>query len=365
MEQVYIGVLGVSCSARDALVLAGIRTFAEDTPYVVVSFQESVPPQAWPLAGAIQLRGSVPPGIPCVQMFGHSTSQSPHVTVDPCASLESAYLHLRSLNPASTNFVHAPDEATEVVSSWGAMCESQSQAYRRFAISSITPSMGDVTDADRDRFKTWLRDLVRPAAICCTNSAVASAILHFSWQAGLNIPEDIALITCEESLLAEQMGISCALSNYENAGFEAAKVLSKMLNGEPTPEQVKVPGAQVIRRSSTDRLASLPEDIRIAQEYIRDHSCRGINVKDVMQTQKVSRVTFERRFKEYTGQTPGAEIRRIRIEKAADLLKGTELPVSEVASRCGFEGSSRFSLFFRKRTGLSPSEYRRRHSVSS
>lgn len=362
MEQVYIGVLGLSCSHRDALVLSGIRKFAEDTPYVVVSFSEQTSPESWPLAGVIQVGNSPPVVQPCVRLLADSTSNS-HVNVDRLDAVELAYSHLRGLNPASTNFVHAPDELREVVARWESMCERQSQAYRRFGIASMTPSMADVSAADRDRFIQWLRDLDRPAAICCTRSSVAAAIVHFSHQAGLSIPDDIALVSCEESLLAEQMGITVARHNYENAGFEAARMLCEILRGA-SPEPMSVAGASIVRRGTTDRLAALPEDIRTAQEYIREHSCNGINVKDVMQTQKVSRVTFERRFKEYTGQTPGAEIRRIRIEKAEDLLKETQIPVAEVASKCGFEGSSRFSLFFRKRTGLSPSEYRRRHSAS-
>ncbi len=368
MQQVYVGVLGFTNSVSDALTLQGIRKFAGDAGFVVVNFEKCAEPNhivdAWPLVGAIALQPGSGFLKPHVEMFSESDTPCPRVTVDRKAALDAAYTHLRGLNPASISLVHDPEDSTSLVQTWESLRESPNQTCQRFAVRSLTPALSDITQTETERFVDWIDNLIRPAAICCTRISVAAAILHLAQRLELNVPEDLALITLEDSILAEQLGITAAIGNYTDAGFEAARILHLMLADSDVPASTTVPGAQIIRRSSTDRLAALPEDIRLAQDFILKNACKGINVKDVMETQKVSRVTFERRFKEHTGQTPGAEIRRIRIEKAADLLKETRIAVSEVASRCGFDGSSRFSLFFRKRTGLSPSEYRRRHSMS-
>ena len=62
-------------------------------------------------------------------------------------------------------------------------------------------------------------------------------------------------------------------------------------------------------------------------------------------------------FKDYTGQTAFQHLNRIRIEKAADLLKSQTLSVSEAASRCGFESTGFFSKKFKEHIGISPKEY--------
>lgn len=61
-----------------------------------------------------------------------------------------------------------------------------------------------------------------------------------------------------------------------------------------------------------------------------------------------------------TGETPVAMIRRIRLERAAELLKKSDgrMTVNEIAERTGFSSSSYFSKCFRERYGVKPSEYR-------
>lgn len=63
-------------------------------------------------------------------------------------------------------------------------------------------------------------------------------------------------------------------------------------------------------------------------------------------------------FRRVTGYSPIDYLIRVRLEKGAELLLQTVLPVSEVAQKCGFTDSNYFSRQFRKRYNLSPKEYR-------
>ena len=74
----------------------------------------------------------------------------------------------------------------------------------------------------------------------------------------------------------------------------------------------------------------------------------------------ISRTALENGFRELLDRTPHAEITRVRLRHAQQLLTATTLPVSQVAVRCGYERTEYFSTAFRRETGLSPSEYRRR-----
>ncbi len=62
---------------------------------------------------------------------------------------------------------------------------------------------------------------------------------------------------------------------------------------------------------------------------------KGLSVKQLLDEVPVNRRTLERRFVSVLGHTPLEEIRRIRLERAKVLLQ-TDLPIYEVASRCGF-----------------------------
>ena len=63
-------------------------------------------------------------------------------------------------------------------------------------------------------------------------------------------------------------------------------------------------------------------------------------------------------FKNSTGKTFIEQLTDIRIEKAKQMLKGTCLRNYEVAEKVGYKDPRYFSQIFKKKVGLSPSEYR-------
>jgi AraC-like DNA-binding protein len=69
-----------------------------------------------------------------------------------------------------------------------------------------------------------------------------------------------------------------------------------------------------------------------------------------------------RLFKEATGQSPIDYLVRFRINKARELVAGTDLAITEIGFRTGFSDSNYFTRQFKKVTGFSPREYRKRQS---
>jgi transcriptional regulator GlxA family with amidase domain len=70
---------------------------------------------------------------------------------------------------------------------------------------------------------------------------------------------------------------------------------------------------------------------------------------------------FTRAFKAAYGETPGGYLSRRRVERAQELLRTANLTVTEICTLVGFHSLGTFSATFKKRTGLSPTEYRARH----
>jgi LacI family transcriptional regulator len=82
-------------------------------------------------------------------------------------------------------------------------------------------------------------------------------------------------------------------------------------------------------------------------------------VDDLLKVVPLSRASLERRFRQYLNRTPLQEIRRVRIARVRQLLMATDLPLKDIASRCGFPAASRLIESFQQETGQSPGSYRR------
>jgi len=78
---------------------------------------------------------------------------------------------------------------------------------------------------------------------------------------------------------------------------------------------------------------------------IRENSCKGLTVEELIQALPIARSTFEKRYQALTGSTPAAEIRKIRIEKARQLLLTSKKTIDEIAADVGFNDARPFVVF--------------------
>jgi AraC family transcriptional regulator len=67
---------------------------------------------------------------------------------------------------------------------------------------------------------------------------------------------------------------------------------------------------------------------------------------------------FLRSFRAACGTTPYQYVIEQRVEKACRMLADTRIPISQIASECGFKNAPQLSLRFRAAIGMSPSRYR-------
>lgn len=63
-------------------------------------------------------------------------------------------------------------------------------------------------------------------------------------------------------------------------------------------------------------------------------------------------------FRKYMGQSPGRELRRVRIERAIKLLTQSSRDIKEIPKMCGFKSLNTFEVTFKQITGMSPGKYR-------
>jgi transcriptional regulator GlxA family with amidase domain len=76
-----------------------------------------------------------------------------------------------------------------------------------------------------------------------------------------------------------------------------------------------------------------------------------------------SQRTLARRFVQVLGCTTVAYVQQLRVERAKALLESTQMSLQEITGRCGYEDVSTFSKIFKRRTQLTPREYKSRFCV--
>jgi AraC-like DNA-binding protein len=96
-----------------------------------------------------------------------------------------------------------------------------------------------------------------------------------------------------------------------------------------------------------------------AQRLMRENLARSLSVANIAARLGVSAAFFSARFKAESGMTPGDYLRRLRCERACELLADTRLTVTETAFRLGFSTSQHFAGVFRRYVGVSPRQFRR------
>jgi len=210
----------------------------------------------------------------------------------------------------------------------------------------------------------WLRQLGKPAAVLCCEDAPARYLADVCAQIGLKVPEEVALLGIGNDDLEctlTQPALSSIAVPSQRIGYEAAALLDRLMSGEtPLRAPLLLPPLHVVTRHSTDVMAIDDEIVQAALQYIRQHAGEDLSVAELTHGLAVARRLLERRFRSLLGRSVLDEICRVRIERAKELLTDTHLPITAVAAQAGFRSARRLDVVFAKRTGLSPTAYRRR-----
>lgn len=110
-----------------------------------------------------------------------------------------------------------------------------------------------------------------------------------------------------------------------------------------------------------DRQVPAPDHLSTAptREWALRHLDDELTVQRLAAHAKMSARTFNRRFREETGESPGAWVRNRRVDRARELLESRDLPVDEVARLAGLGSGGNLRHHLRRGMGMSPTSYRK------
>lgn len=103
------------------------------------------------------------------------------------------------------------------------------------------------------------------------------------------------------------------------------------------------------------------EQIKAAQLYIKNNYDNELSVENIAKQTAISTRNFIRRFKKATHQTPIKYIQQIKIEAAKEQLENTNKTVNEVLYSVGYNDKKTFRNLFKRITGLTPTDYRKKY----
>lgn len=119
-------------------------------------------------------------------------------------------------------------------------------------------------------------------------------------------------------------------------------------------DEGQLPYATLVRR-----LPHADSVVRSCEEWLSAHYQESAAIKRVVEKTNIPERTLKRRFKMATGVTLIDYLQNLRIEEAKHLLESGHMPVEEISVTVSYEDASFFRRLFKRRTGLTPSEYRR------
>jgi len=99
--------------------------------------------------------------------------------------------------------------------------------------------------------------------------------------------------------------------------------------------------------------------VRTCEKWLKDHLREQGTIPRVVELANIPERTLKRRFKIATGLSLIDHLQNRRVEEAKRLLEATEMPVDDISFDVGYEDPSFFRRLFKRRTGLTPSRYRR------
>ncbi len=219
---------------------------------------------------------------------------------------------------------------------------------------------------DWRRLEAWLGDKLasapKPLAILAWNDNDATHLLNLCRWMNLAVPEDVAILGVDnnETICENQsVPLSSVVHDLERIGYEAAAALAQLMDGRrPQRRTLHIPPKGIRERQSTHTFAINDPLLKPAITAIEQNLARPFGAAQLAAELNLPRIRLDRLFAAHLGHSVGAEIARRRIAKAKLLLQTTELPLAEVAQRCGYCHAPFLVRTFKKAFGLTPAAWR-------
>lgn len=213
----------------------------------------------------------------------------------------------------------------------------------------------------------WLDSLPKPIGVLGYKDSMAAKICTMCDFARLAVPEDVALLGYGNNQLDCEMApvqLSSIDTSKDNYGRKAVQLLHHLMTGGTPPSApVMIAPSRIIERRSTDVLAVTEPIVARAMRFMWDNIDLNLSVDQVARHTGVSRRKLERAFRAHLGRGINAELHRRRLERCCEMLRMTNLSITDLAPSLGFRSADYLYATFRRNFGITPRKYRLREQA--
>lgn len=293
----------------------------------------------------------------------------PSVLTDNAAVAQMAFDHLQERNFRHFAFCgyngadysdERRDGFVQCVTGAGLLCHVFAGRKQPHAASTVKHEEEGLKDGEA--VARWIWELPKPVGLMACNDMRGQQVLNACRAIDVTVPDEVAVIGVDnEEVLCDLSDppLSSVVPQAERIGYEAAALLDEMMRGKKLlPHRYFIKPKGVVARRSTEVLAVADRQIAVATRFIREHTCEGINVGDVVRLLGWSRSTLERRYEKVMGHSPKHDILRFRLNRAKQLLADTDFSLAYIAEKIAFKHTEHFSRIFKKKIGLTPAQFR-------
>lgn len=169
----------------------------------------------------------------------------------------------------------------------------------------------------------------------------------------------VILLTARQNTEAKLEGLQTGADDYVTKPFNMTILVLRIRKLIELSRYHRVTQGMIDPAPSEIVITSLDEKlIEKAIKYVEDNMSRTeLSVEELSRELGMSRVHLYKKLLQITGKTPIEFIRVIRLKRAAQLLRESQLHVSEVAFEVGFNNPKYFSRYFKDEFGVLPSVY--------
>ena len=207
----------------------------------------------------------------------------------------------------------------------------------------------------------WLSALPKPCGVFAASDLMAERLVSEAFAAGIGIPNDIALVGCDDNpQICEnaEVSISSIRPDFPRCAKLAVEALACEMAGRRYAGERIYGDVGVTRRASTRPTIGHPPQISAALEYIRLNAFAGITAADVLARFNGSRRSGEMKFRKAVGHSILEEIQAVRLNEVKRLLADPAILIGSMAARTGYASENFLARLFKKTCGITMREYR-------
>ncbi|MBQ4465343.1 MAG: AraC family transcriptional regulator, partial [Oscillospiraceae bacterium] len=214
-------------------------------------------------------------------------------------------------------------------------------------------------------------ELERPDAVVCASDVMALALIEALQEGGIRVPEGAILCHCEERsflLLSDRetpdIPTQAEAKMEELLQLQPPEVISiskPLQNGALSEQIMEIQRCMDALRQKIEHSSSYTSDYRQALHRMRlritDQPQHDWSIEEIAKEIGISVSHLQRLYRELFGTTITEDVIAARITMAEYLLH-TELRITEIAAECGYKSETHFMRQFKKRKGMTPTQFR-------